>query len=211
MKTITIPILKAADILDQIEERIKDLEPVLIQIGKMMVGRSQKTFRDQRLGDIEWPRRYDTMSDPFINIAGALNYLNRDKPILNKNRLFQRKPALIDTGTLRRSISSRVVGNAVVEWGSTLPYAADHQFGKTTYQLVSQTARQRLFTEMKRTKRSKSEKITGRKDALKKLGFLFSVDAIETDLAPRPFVGITDQDQTDIRRHVENHIGGIKL
>ncbi len=173
---------------------------VLKQIGAILVSRSQRTFRDQRLGTFRWPERYPGQKGARINVAGAARDLSKGGQI--KKRRFQPRPALTDTGALKRSVNSQAVlleGKFTVSLGSALSYAAKHQFGGTSKLPVTETTKKNLAKFLK--KKSNREKFAS-------LGFLFQRTELSTKINRRPFVGVTAQDQEDIVRIVEGNIPG---
>lgn len=117
---------------------------LLDRIGALYVSASQRSFAQQRWGDEAWPARYPRQKNK-LNIAGALRDFaaGRRAPLA---RRFQDRPALIDTGELRRSIAHRVVadgGVLYVEVGTTLPYAAKQLYGGETVIRITQAIRDR--------------------------------------------------------------------
>jgi phage gpG-like protein len=154
-------------------------------IGEFLKSESQLAFRSQALGPIKWPQRYPNQPEPFVNFAGAVQWLNRGtKAATLPNRVFERRPALMSTGELMRSVSWRVTSNDSVEVGSPLPYAPLHQWGGKSVQEVSPGAKKKLARLMKRARKGRAP------EAIKKLGFLFRADELETNVGARPFVGI---------------------
>ena len=160
-----------------------------------MVSASQKAFKEQRFNDVPWPPRYPGMDDPFVNIAGAIEDFRRG-PNLPARR-FEKRPALIDSGNLFRSISFRLIGDEAVEVGSNLPYARFHNSGEDPPpQNIDSTVRGNLAKFLKR----KSNKKYG-----KRLGFLFNTEVFEQSVAERRFIGVDEQTEEDIALFVENY------
>ena len=172
------------EMLKGFKKRLGDPRPALRRIGALMLSASQKAFQDQRYGPDKWPERYEGQPDPFVNVAGALSDLLRDRQI--KGRRFDRRPALVDTGILRGSLSFGLKGKNAVRVGTTVPYAAKHVFGLNSRQNVTDAARKRLTKEYRRFKNQGGARF----EALKKLGFLHTVSQLETNIQPRPFIGI---------------------
>ena len=110
--------------LQRIEKKLDDPVVALNKIGIFMVAESQRAFKDQSHGDASWDERAP------VNIFGIIADFaqGKKKPAA---RRFETRPALINTGQLRRSIAHNVIGNAV-EVGTNLDYAAVHQFGGET-------------------------------------------------------------------------------
>ena len=97
--------------VDEMIAKIKNLEPVLKTIGKEMEIESHRAFlnTEQKFGSFDWPPRYGGIPFPAkINYAGALQDLT-DGPRV-KDRRFDDRPALRDSGLLGRSINFQVMG-----------------------------------------------------------------------------------------------------
>lgn len=129
------------DRLDRLREALKDPSDLTKQLGAVGVGSAQRAFKDQALGDLKWPARYEGMEPPFINIAGALQDFNagRKKP---KPKRFVDRPALIDEGMrggMLGSLTFQSRNPFVAEWGSDKPYALGHQLGLQSEVRVSET------------------------------------------------------------------------
>jgi phage gpG-like protein len=122
-----------ADIFDEGDKmrrwraKLTDPSDPLKQIGAMLVSASQRSFKDQGLGQDKWQPRAP------INVFGIISdfHAGKKKP---PARRFETRPALKDTGALQKSIAFEVTGNTV-EVGSNLPYASVHQFGGETESL----------------------------------------------------------------------------
>ena len=168
-------------------------EPLEI-VGNYLASQAQDAHTKQALGDIRWPPRYPSQDQPFVNVAGLLDDLNRGRGI--SSRRFERRPALTDTGRLQGSYDYTVSGESVFV-GTNVEYAAAHQWGDTTVTRITDKARKKLgdFLKTKRGSRYRE-----------KLGFLFNRDVLETDLVARPFLGIPDQAELDIKEIVEDWV-----
>lgn len=152
--------------------------------GQFLRSEGQRAFREQRLGPVLWPKRYPNTTGGFINVAGALAWLNRGTSTASlPGRMFQDRPALLSTGALQRSVNFSVDRKSV-KVGSNLEYAPVHQWGGRSVQEVTSQARAKLARLMRRARRGKLPK------AVLRLGFLFRADELETNVAQRPFVGI---------------------
>lgn len=160
-----------------------------------MAAGSERAFLDQRFGSFAWPERYPNQSEPFINIAGAVSDFARgmSRPL---SRRFDRRPALSDTGTLANSITSQLVGLDSVEVGTTVEYASIHQSGGVSIMKIDQATKKRmnkwLFTV-------EGEPYRG------KMLILVQPNSTQLDtvVAQRPFVGITDEIETDLVAMIE--------
>jgi len=174
--------------------RLRRPRALLKQMGAMMESASQEAFTLQRLGDIEWPHRYPNQGEPFVNVAGLVSDLNRGATI--KERRFQRRPALQDTGQLGASIRSRVVSDDRVEVGTPLERGATHQYGLTSQQPITPEAKKGL---------SKWLLSDQGRPFQKKLSFLLmpARRTLDTQVVERPFLGITDELEDDMVELIE--------
>lgn len=182
---------------EELLRRLRDPRPALRGIGALLAAQGQRAFLEKRLGSFGWPTRYPGQDEPFLNVAAALRDLNLGRPV--RQRRLDREPVLRDEGELFRSLNFLVTGSTRVEagvFGAAAQYADTHQAGRESRQRVTQTARETLTRQRRRAR--------GRmREALKKLGFIYSVDEVVTKVARRPFVGVTERTERDIRRTVE--------
>lgn len=134
------------------EERVENPFPFLNQVGLIVVADSQKHFRDQEFDGIPWPERYPNQEGPKLNIAGALTdaAAGRSNPLA---RRFRDRPAGIDTGNLRRSVTYRIEGTDVIA-GSTAANAQITQEGGRTAINVTSTIRNTINQWLKRAGRA---------------------------------------------------------
>lgn len=174
---------------------VQNVTDALDTIGVAVSSSAQAAFTDQALGDIKWAVRYPKMPDPFINVAGAVSDLLRSARV--KGRRFERRPAGVDSNTLSRSISHEVVSDDTVEIGSDVEYAPTFQLGGVSNLPVSEGVKENL-RDFLRTGKGKPYR--------QRLGFLFQLDQLETELVPRPFLGITEQTRRDIIELIEDQI-----
>lgn len=95
---------------------------IMRSMGLLLVSASNLAFVNQKWERTKWKGRM------IPNLPGILSDLAaaRTPPA----RRFQGRPALIDNGDLRRSISVRTVGTDHVTVGTVKPYAAALHFGK---------------------------------------------------------------------------------
>ena len=84
-----------------------DLSRVLKVVGEMAISDAQRHFDDQEFNGKPWLRRYPNQKPFVINVAGALADLSVSEDV--KSRRFQERPAGLDTGQLRASISSKLI------------------------------------------------------------------------------------------------------
>lgn len=213
--------------LEGLRRKVGNLKPILKQVGLLLESRAQRAFQEKKLGEFTWPVQYPRQAGPFLHVAGALEDLNERANI--KAKRFVRVDVLTDTGNLRHSIKSRVVGD-LVEIGSVLPYAGMHQWGgisvqpitarakakyaeivtKLAVQLSRGRGRRPMRDPVKEAKRAialhaKEEKMA----ALAKLGFVLTQTTKRTKIFPRPFLGITPEDAAEIREAILTDFLGI--
>lgn len=197
-----------------IRKRLENPEPLMKQVGILIVADAQKAFREQRLGTFAWKHRYPNQTRDYINIAGAIADLKTSTSV--KKRRFDRRPAVRDTSTLLRSITNR--GTAIrttrlaVEVGTTVPYAAQHQWGGVSYSPITDAVRKNYAKLTKRlrgrVKRGKSKDAGSQLAALKRLGgIIFAKKRLVTRITQRPFIGLTDETQSKIVQLFERKLG----
>lgn len=176
--------------LQRWEDNLASPTKALKQIGALMVAESQKSFKDQKHGDQAWqPRRVP-------NVFGIIADLAHGERI--KKRRFDARPALHDKGRLKSSITFTVRGDDAVEVGTTIAYAAAHQFG---HEVESETITDDVQLKL--------EAWLGTKDGApwwKSLSYLLKMKylgkKLKAKLPARPFVGITTQTHADIKEAV---------
>lgn len=210
--------------LDELKRRVENPRPALKAVGAIMLAQSQKAFRDQRLGDVRWPKQYPDQSPAgFLHIAGALSDLNEGgEP---KSSRFQRGPALLDTGGLLKDLSERAISYGGEDVGITAARedAPKHNYGGVSRQPVTATAKagylkivvrmdKQIAAQRKRVSkaaRGKAFKRPGagsagklvlmenKLSAIRKLGFVLYETTKTTRVSRRPFLGMDDQAQKD--------------
>lgn len=194
-----------------LEERIEHPEVFLRQVGLILVGASQKAFREQRFGGVRWEERYPNQNGAKLNIAGALADAKAGRPAPLARR-FNDRPAGVDTGTLKNSITSRVEGDSVIV-GTTAPNAQITQEGGVSVQPITPGMRTVIAGWLRKSRRAaKRAKATGgslkaldKHEALDRLRFVFFkrdgaylVPEKKTTVNARPFIGLTDESRSKI-------------
>ena len=166
-------------------ERFRNLEPLARAVGLLLVGKSQAAFRQQGRPAGSWAAR------GVPNRIGVLMGLKAGR--VPPERRFEPRPAAIDTGALRQSISSTVSGSTV-RVGTNLAYAGDVQRGSTKTITVDSGTRKAL-ADWLRT-------LTGarKQEARRAFGFLFRTGSLTVTVPPRPFLVLTDEDRKQIQR-----------
>lgn len=199
---------------------VKDLPPqsppLLKQIGAIIVKECRKAFVMQRLGDLEWPARYEGMSDPFINIAGALVDWNSGRPNPKPNR-FQDRPALVDERNLWQSITHKLWPKQnTILFGTAMQYARIHQEGGDSEITISDQAKDAIYnwlysksrkwgmvpSKKKVTHHGRSGKESRQKDPraayAKHVEPLIHMDVWRQRVAKRAFIGVTNQAEHEV-------------
>jgi phage gpG-like protein len=128
------------------------------------------------------------------NVPGIVGDLNRN--MNPPKRRFQPRPALVDTGKLRQSISFQV-GSKDVVVGTNLEYAAQQQLGGVSKVRLLKSSRKAL-----------SELLRKRPELRKSLGWLFSKPEFEVKIRPRRFVGYDNEDRATVRELIGKHLEG---
>ena len=180
----------------RLQKQLENPEKLLRPIGMLLLADSQKAFKEQRLGDIIWPERYPAQSPPKVNVAGIVDDFNKGRKNPPRRR-FEGRPALKDTGALRRSLTAAKavkVQGFVIQVGSSLEYAKRAHDGGVSKQPVGEKTKDLLEAFLKKKKNFQYHG---------QLGFLFGVDELRTKVRPRPFTGITDQAKKRIIRFLQ--------
>ncbi len=167
---------------EQLLRALEFPEPILHAIGRVAVGHMKENFRRQGLGSsFPWPARYPSQKAPKFNLAGAVEDLSTGGTV--KGRRFQDRPAGIDTGALRDSITYEIDGDEAVVIGVSpaLAERADRvQFGGTSVQALDRSVKEKL-ARFARSSRGKP--------VADKIEPLLQRDELSTELVPRPFIG----------------------
>lgn len=122
-----------------IEENIRDLSGVLDSVGFFLVSVSQRAFAEQGNPPGSWPARR------VPNIAGVISDLRHSSRI--KDRRFDPRPALVDTGELRRSVWWETHQNGVTigSYGPAQAYAdVQHSGGESETEEITSDVVKRL-------------------------------------------------------------------
>ena len=193
--------------VDEMIAKIKNLEPVLKEIGTEMMVESRRAFIDQEFGSWTWPPRYGGIPFPSkINYAGALQDLT-DGPKV-QNRRFDDRPALrSDTSSLMKSINFQVMDKVSVRVGPTgtpATYAAKHQWGLESTQDIPDSAIDKLDKQI--DKETNEERLDGLHALRARLVRDGSV--LTTEVQKRPFLGVTDEMQVEIPRILSKYFDG---
>lgn len=174
-------------------------------LGALALAYSQEAFDRQAFGAEQWAERYPKQRGAKANVAGIVaDFLAGKKN--PPDRRFEARPAAIDTGLLRRSLTPakamRVDGFAV-EVGSVQQNASAVQFGARSEQYLTKNAVQLLADFMRRSRgrvkraRSKSQPITAKDAGIQRLGFLFNLakkgKPLITKSGARPYLGVTTE------------------
>ena len=140
--------------LQTLGDALKDPSYLMRQIGVKLLIEATRAFEmPQGLPGYPWKPRYPNQKPPIINIAGSLQDLNTGRE--PKDHRFQRRPALMDTKHLLKSVAkdapgaNRLMGTHVVQVGSVESYAGLMQWGGTSTQPVTDTAKKALAEWMK--------------------------------------------------------------
>jgi phage gpG-like protein len=175
--------------VERIEKRLDRPEAALRMIGAVLTSESVGAFTKQSFDGKRWEPRGP------VNVFGALADLAKGE--LPKDRRFQRRPVLKDTGDLQGSISPRLVGSHVVEVGTNLHYAQVHQTGgPVESEKITQDIQKRLWDWLQKDGKRR------RKDLGWLLNRKFRGKRLTTEVPARPFVGITDSARKGIRKTI---------
>ena len=174
--------------VERIQKRLESPTAALKVAGLLMVEASQKAFRQQGLGKQKWEARAP------INVYGLIADFARGAGAPAQRR-FQRRPALIDTGRLSSSISSRLISEDTVEVGTVVQYAAVHQKGgQVESETITESMQRAIWDWMK----SKGRRYK------KDLGWLLNKKwrgkKLQGQVPARPFIGLTDETKKRVQQ-----------
>jgi phage gpG-like protein len=170
-----------------------DPTPLLELVGEVAASRARARFREQRSGGVEWSPR------AVPNLAGIVSDILAGRTPHDDR--FTSRPAAIDTGTLRGSIASRVVGSgadAVVEVGSRLEYAGLIQYGGESRLPVTEAV-----VAGARALRQRRKLEVGTLDRI------LTVGELVVQVPARPYVGWDDELRADAEDVVREYLAGL--
>jgi len=167
------------------ERNLDNPQRALKQVGILLVAAAQEAFADQAHGPTKWKPR------AVPNVYGILADIDAGKT--PPGRRFEDRPALVDTGRLRSSISFRLVSAKVVEVGSNLPYADRLNRGGD---IESVKITEQVQSDLAEWLKTKSAQI---RDSLDWLLSKSRTDTkLEGKVEARPFIGLNRQIRKDI-------------
>ena len=186
---MTDPLLKTdRTTVEVLGKGVLNLRPLMTKIGAILQQQAQASFRRQRRGRVPWAPRMTP------NVPGIVADLNagRSPP----GRRFTGRPALVDTGRLRNSITFRATASTVTV-GTSVKYAGVQQEGGTTKHKLTTAGRARLV-----------ELLQQRPDLREDLGWLFKKPEFTVKVRPRRFLDVTPEDVSKIRKMLKAHLEG---
>jgi len=160
--------------------------PALLEIGEELVDSTKARFNPGTGPDgVPWARN----SEETIRSKG------RDKP-------------LVHLGTLMEQIHYQLSGDDTLEVGSSMEYAAIHQFGGQ----INKAAQSRLVRHRTNAKgdllKSKKGLLIFAKDSHKRaVGRWFEQSAHTIDIPARPFIGVSAEDEEKIIDLFNDYLG----
>lgn len=166
--TVQLDASRLQGVLSRLGERAADLKPLWRAIGRDVTEQARLQFRDSK----------DPYDVPWKALAPSTQAANR-------GRRRGGKP-LMDTGRLRNSIAWRLLGNGV-EVGSSVRYAAIHQFGGT----IDHAARSIRVRLRKVKLESGAHAVRFAKDSHKRATTKWGEAAAwKVKIPARPFIGV---------------------
>ena len=173
--------------LEAIEKKARDPKDILNAIGVLVTRNSVQSFRTQKRGPFRWRER------KLPNIAGSIADLNRgaNPP---ERRFKSPRPALIDTGRMRASITHRIKGKDEVKIGTNVGYGKIHQKGGRSRLLLTKSGQKKLKKYLRSPKGRKHQG---------ELGFLFRKPKLSIKIPKRPFILVTKQERRQIGKLIQ--------
>lgn len=170
------------------EKMVSNPQEMMKRIGFDAQNFSRNSFRNQKLGNSRpWKKR------AVPNLAGIWSDINNNKT--PPKRRFDPSPALVDSGTLRKSISFELIGQNSVRIGTNRPNAKILYFGGTIIQKkTNPNFDDDLWRWLKRIGPFIEEK-----DFLK-IAQLAEIEELETTVPGRKFLGYEAQRAKSIIR-----------
>ena len=181
------------------DQPIVDLRPLAEAIGRFLQERSRERFSEQSFDGDQWPAR----SVP--NIAGIIRDLSRGRrPTQLPKRRFEGRPALVDTGSLKKSIGYSVSDDAtVVTVGSPLEYARKMQEGGEVRIPTPVDIQQGL---RRVASGPQVKELDDPSAAARRLIAASRKDEYESEVPARPFIALDEQDIDDIMEMLEGFL-----
>lgn len=203
----------------RLDRELRNPKRILKLVGLIYQRQAVDAFRDQALGGVPWLPRH------VVNIAGAIEDLKQGPSI--KERRFNDRPALIDRGSLLRSLSNRsqaisLVGLYEVEVGTRLPYAGLHQWGGESKIEITDAVRTNLAKYLKKMRRRRDKLrakgtsnewmgVDGRLRLVREqMGWLLgpaAPDWLTIKVPARPFLGMTPRTQRETDIMLQQELG----
>jgi phage gpG-like protein len=187
---VTVEVRVSPDQIDLLTDSLsaQAVEEVLDGIGALLTSRFQRSWRLQRSpsGDAWAPRLTP-------NVAGIVKDLNAGG--FPKGRRFQPRPAVVDTGRLRGSLTWEVRGSELVV-GTSVSYASIQNEGGAVNLTLNATGRRQLAIWLRQ---DRSRREFG-------LGWLFSKPTFTLNVRERRFIEIGDDERSLVVKEIEQEI-----
>ena len=177
--------------LERSLERTVSSRSLMDRIGVTVASRFQQRFT----GNPPWEDR------AIPNVGGIVRYLQKGQVTPEiPNRFFQSRPALVDTGRLRASITHEVVDDHTVAVGTNAEYARKQQLGLPSTlpgagKHGDANVRRGLASWLKRHPEDKES-----------LAWLFGRDEITITPRARDFLLVTPEIEAEVRDVIDDWI-----
>lgn len=183
----TVRVIDQNRYFEEMFKRSQDATRLFLRVGRLLVTASRNAFDQQSYAGKAWP------THRVPNVLGAVRDLEAGATV--KESRFEGRPALIDTGELKRSIGWSLLGAKAVRVTATAPYAATQNNGGASSRAVSATVKANL-----------SIFLNARPDRRGALGFLFRRGSVSARVPARPFLGITPLLQAQVSSATKDFI-----
>lgn len=182
--------------LVDLQNRLDDFSPILEKVRTLFAESAGLAFRSQSFDGQAWPARYQFQGSPFINVAGAISDLSKGTSV--KANRFERRPAGVDTGSLRNAAVNPAVilgPNGTIEVKVIHPRASLINEGGISSQTITDITRQNLAVWLAQNKEYRS-----------KLRFAFKRDVLDTQVMARPFLSSSPAIEEDLAKIIEEYL-----
>lgn len=171
-------------------KQIEQLFPLMDKLGNYLCQVSRAAFQNQSWDGQKWAEKKAGPLTP--SIMGSVEDLSKGPEIAASR--FAARPALVNTGALRRSFKAMPTAKTV-KIVSTMPYAQLQNEGGLNILYVTKAVRQNLAAYLRRMPNLRPH-----------LGFLFNAWQVEATIPARQFIGVPESSRAKIDAMVQEYM-----